>query len=776
MKYKKILATVGSVLMLGATMAGAFATSYPVPFSSGAVVVVGANAASTDMVAATSINSNLAGRLVTGTGSVSVEGGDSIKIQRASQKFNLNQNMRGVFSMDLTKTELPVLLADGTFRGKDNKEYRYNQRVVLSEDMKLTHFSDYDLNEEKPVIGFQIASGKKVLSYALEFVSAPEDTTLVERNIKMLDKNYYILGVNANAGKVTLLDSANSAFVEEGETKSLTAGGKPYIVAISSISGSGATAEARLVINGETTEAVGKADTYRLADGSYVGVKDIIVGTRERDLHKVEVSIGSGKMELENATSIKLNERTNVRELTADVTFGDGKLQTLGFTWITDKEEFIIPGGELNVPLFGNIKVALTGVNFPKQEQVKVEADGRNAIRLVAPIKDGEARIPLVYTNDTSGALRGLGRDRNNRLVTSSSQNIVVNESAKDRWFITSWVSNTEAESYLVSATTSFDADDKDTVTIKNEITGENFCENVLNGRTCKIGNTVLTVNSVHASASKRVVNLTADTAKTTFNHLYTVEGLKVYLPVVVNGSHIANSTMGELYLGDNTTASTRSTMGNASFWNLFMQEEDKDNKLGNGKAFFFNIQANSGDNKDMQVNSINQSLLRVQRTDDYEAYIGSELSTKVVHKTSSKGQDSAVITYHGAEVSADVYVASPGASAVGEVGTMVATDAETAKITGKNLIVVGGSAINSVAARLLGGALSESAFTTATGVGPGQFLIQSFAREGKVALLVAGYEAADTTKAATYLVNNVVDTTVGAKEVKSSTVVASTA
>jgi len=50
------------------------------------------------------------------------------------------------------------------------------------------------------------------------------------------------------------------------------------------------------------------------------------------------------------------------------------------------------------------------------------------------------------------------------------------------------------------------------------------------------------------------------------------------------------------------------------------------------------------------------------------------------------------------------------------------------------------------------------------TGVAAGEFLIQSFDRSGKTALLVAGYNAADTEKAATYLLNEDVDTSVGMK------------
>ncbi|MBT7102224.1 hypothetical protein HN935_01810 [archaeon] len=115
------------------------------------------------------------------------------------------------------------------------------------------------------------------------------------------------------------------------------------------------------------------------------------------------------------------------------------------------------------------------------------------------------------------------------------------------------------------------------------------------------------------------------------------------------------------------------------------------------------------------------------------------------------------------------------GGDAVAEAGVMTVKDTEVASVSGKNLIVVGGSAINNVAAELLDGAFSEGAFTTATGVGAGEFLIQSFDRSGKTALLVAGYNPEDTEKAVTALLNSDVDTTVGMKYVSQSTTVSST-
>jgi hypothetical protein len=96
------------------------------------------------------------------------------------------------------------------------------------------------------------------------------------------------------------------------------------------------------------------------------------------------------------------------------------------------------------------------------------------------------------------------------------------------------------------------------------------------------------------------------------------------------------------------------------------------------------------------------------------------------------------------------------------ETGVKLYRDNEAASFADKNVIVVGGSAINAIAAELLGDSYEEEAFTTKTTVGAGQFLIKSFARSGKTALLVAGYNAADTENAVSYLVNKGVDTTQG--------------
>jgi hypothetical protein len=121
-----------------------------------------------------------------------------------------------------------------------------------------------------------------------------------------------------------------------------------------------------------------------------------------------------------------------------------------------------------------------------------------------------------------------------------------------------------------------------------------------------------------------------------------------------------------------------------------------------------------------------------------------------------------------------DASVSSSTSSSTGvtNLGYIIVTDDESASVNTKNLIVVGGSCVNSVAAELLEGALCGDSFTEKTGIGAGQYLIQTFenpSASDKVAMLVAGYDAADTTKAAIYLVNNGVDASAGKKYVGTS-------
>ncbi len=149
---------------------------------------------------------------------------------------------------------------------------------------------------------------------------------------------------------------------------------------------------------------------------------------------------------------------------------------------------------------------------------------------------------------------------------------------------------------------------------------------------------------------------------------------------------------------------------------------------------------------------------------------------TMVTTDQSTSDQYTAVISYPNNQISAEIYASegSASSSSSGNLGTVLFTDDQISQVSGNNLIVVGGSCINTVAASLLGSdsPICGPNFESATGVGSGSFLIQSFESpfaSGKIATLVAGYEAGDTTNAATYLTTETVDTTAGMKYIGTS-------
>lgn len=150
---------------------------------------------------------------------------------------------------------------------------------------------------------------------------------------------------------------------------------------------------------------------------------------------------------------------------------------------------------------------------------------------------------------------------------------------------------------------------------------------------------------------------------------------------------------------------------------------------------------------------------------------------------TSDSDQKTVIISYPDEQIYAQIYIgeidsvvtaATTGSSGGTSFGYVVVSDSEAASMGSKNMIVVGGSCINTATAKVLGvtPATCSEAFTTATGVGSGQFLIQSVADAytvGKVAVVVAGYEVAQTQMATTYLTTKKPDLAGGNKYIGTS-------
>jgi hypothetical protein len=198
--------------------------------------------------------------------------------------------------------------------------------------------------------------------------------------------------------------------------------------------------------------------------------------------------------------------------------------------------------------------------------------------------------------------------------------------------------------------------------------------------------------------------------------------------------------------------------------------EEDDNGNIGAGASLLATITVDADDGAEVTTISPDTKYETEDDSDVYEDYLVSKLATKVVWDMPSDGLNTLELIYAGEESSADVYVAEASA-AVGAVkdSVKVVTDAEVDSVKDKNLIVVGGSCINTVAAKMLGSetAICGDAWASQTGAGPGKYLIQVAAspvNAEKIAMLVAGYETADTQNAVAKVKEGDVSTDVGTK------------
>ena len=789
--FRKISAIAASLAMAGMTAGVAAAANYPAPFVSGGAadvaIVYGTGAGVSsflDVVEAGNIQSDLSGDVtVSGATGSSTTGGDSILLERSSDKLNLGDSASSVFVTSVDDNDMPNLLADGTYTDDDNTEYDYTQKITLGNNLNLSHFSDSDYMDKEPTIGIHLEDDAHVLNYTLEFTTNPayNASTMKTTTLTLMGKEYYVLDVvgvgdsTTNQNKITLLDSANSGIVAEGETTTIA--GKSIVITYVSSS------EIKLSVDGETTNSLAEGGTYKLSDGTYVGIKDIMYDGKDTGISKAEISVGTGKLELSHGAAIELNDDNTINEIKAFMIQDSSyKLDKIVLQWTTDDEEFVTPEQDLVMPGFESVKISMGAFVMPSEEVTIVKNSGSDVMQLEVPLTDGTATIDLMQANST-GEFTLLGKDSSNRLVTSNGNFLFFNETAGDEYFVVSWNSTTEAESYYLRAKVT-EKDSVNKLSLTNVVTGEEI-NLESNGSVFDIGSATLTLNNLTNDGSKDWFNISTSDSGVSFNTIYTKEGLKVYLPYFVNSS---STYTGEGAIGVNYTSAAgtgerdyttwpnyylntsivgTTGHGHASFY-LWFAEADKDGNLAAGKDFNVTL-SESGTSAKVHVSAVDQAApnsYEIDDSDDYEEYTVSDLATKTLYDTGGD-QDWVTITYAGDQSYGQLYVTAPEATVTstggtGQLGDVLVKDSEVSSVGSKNLIVVGGSCINSAAATLVGGAYCGAMWTDATGVGSGQFLIKSYSDSSltsKMALLVAGYEAADTVNAATYLRTQTVDT-----------------
>jgi len=172
---------------------------------------------------------------------------------------------------------------------------------------------------------------------------------------------------------------------------------------------------------------------------------------------------------------------------------------------------------------------------------------------------------------------------------------------------------------------------------------------------------------------------------------------------------------------------------------------------------------------RDMKGSAYGDAGIEMESTDDIYVKLDQWGTLATMDQTDSD-QYNVVLSYPEEQAVAMIYVdgltEGSSSSTLGNVRVMD-DELEGSGMSSKNLIVVGGSCVNSAASTLLNNAGCGASWTAATGAGSGEWIIQTFANpwaSSKIATLVAGWDQGDTANAATYLTTQEPSTNVGQK------------
>jgi len=751
--FKKISAILTSAVMIGSSVGFAAAASFPSGFTSTTpAIVYGASADSSDSVAANSISSYLAGKVTSTTGTPT---GESIMFDKSATKFHVGRSLLNVKSNALTDSDLPTLLADGVYVDDDNDEFDYTQKIEMA-NLNITMFENSEYKSNEPTIGVTVANSGHVLNYSIDFTDEPLWADLATTDLKLLGKNYYILSIT-NGTTLNLLDAASTSTLAEGESTTLTVNGASYEVSLDFVGSS----TARFTVNGVASNSLAAGETQKIS-GAYIGVKSIDSQQYAGGVKKAEFAIGSGKLKIVSDSEVELND-VKVDKMKVHLTSGYNAGTTLSkiqMEWKAQDDTFITevdPKYDV-MPGFAALKLSYIGTFFPKEESIKIAQSDQYIYFDDFPLKNGVADINLIYGNQTQ--FNGTGKSDTDRLRTTNESELKLTD--EDDRFILSYNDGTTAESYLMkySITESTDWKNKTTFSYWND--GAWKSKDVVSpGETLDLGSASFVVSFAEDDNEDVYINVTGSS---NFNELFSAEGLRIYLPY-------ANSTPVSNNLDPGYLNVTVAKLDSTTF-TLQVFEEDREGNIDNtGGAFNVTIGWDSSSTKEAEITDVvgeSATFKEIESSNVYRSIIYSALATELLWTKPDSSQKTLEIKYHGDESYGKLYLTDATSGAT-TAGNMIFTDADKTSWQDKNVILVGGTCINSATATALDSTIGTCGadWVTVTGVRENQYLIKVIADKfttGKIALVAAGYNAADTRAAASRLTNDPasIDTTTG--------------
>jgi hypothetical protein len=828
--FKKIASVIATTVMLGSTVAFASAAWPAPFVSSGAAdaaIVVGATAAASDTVAATDLGATLDKSVTAATGAGTLTGtGDKTGVDNPSARRIYYGDSLNAAKTSVGSSEMPTVLADGKVVDLSGVEYKYTQTIILGDTVNVYGTSGGDIKDPTLYLDVGTTASDPLYNYTLSFtknLNVSDSVNVQGQKIKILGVDY-VIGASSTNSTLYLYGAGQTVSMNGGESKKVTIAGKEHSVDFVGATG---TTTAKITLDG-VSKTVTKGNSYAFAGDVNVYVKDVTYQSYAGGLQSVELIVGANTLLLQNGQTVKVGaDQTTVQGTNVVLTpAGHGIISALTVQIAAKKSQTdsIAIGDSLTDPVFGGFKVQLVSINptlaDASRGKVKVDTDNNQyAYVTFTSARDGgkgEQRLTFVYDSNTaSSTVTPVLAHQSN----ASSNKGVIHVAEGDNAQINDWivVNQGDAGTILQVEDISINTGTEGTVRLFDAITGDSQTVTVTNssGTYSKTGVNFFGGNgyTIAVNGAGTSMNITwSSGAKTLFPRIKMKNGGWI---AFLTDTTVANATSVIFPDGLTTLATTGTTVHNGTTatstvlvnginWTI------RDNAgsprivgLGNPSCNFTTSATTgpailviepkrwndasygnyicvpttaTGSSPEVTVstpvfNGTNSGFITYD-SDTYKSAAVDQYGAFVTMESRTNENGVATITLPQSQMYFDVQLTADSVVSSSKAGITVVKDSEVASVKDKNLVVVGGSCINQAAAMILTGktdALCGAAFADKTSVGAGKYLVQVAAspyNAQKVAMLVAGYDAADTTNAVAKVKEGKESTDVGSKKV----------
>ncbi|MFA5857220.1 MAG: hypothetical protein WC867_07695 [Candidatus Pacearchaeota archaeon] len=786
--YKKIASIIASSVMLSSTVGFAAAATYPSPFTEGTAVVYGTAAANTDMMAAIEVYDQLKSR-TSGSTDSSVSG-DAKAIETSSQPLYLGEFMNNT-KQTLTSDDLKSVLANGQLEDTDGKSFNYELKISTPNTKVI--YGDTADNLATPVLYADWDNAAYKYSLKVIFPTAVNVTKLTDKAITLFGKQYVFSGnvADLTTTSLVLFERATPVIINDGESKTID--GHTISVAVEDAS------TVSISVDG-VTESKREGNTARIG-GVDLYIKNVVGPSVAGTSRYAELYLNSNKITLANADEVTVGSDdisgTNVTILNSGGKVTEIQVDVFPRN-MDDDVKYTKQGTSFIDPVFKTIKLDFASIT------PELTAESRDMIQIKPT---GETKVGLKFTN-RAGKTYDLD-------VLGPSTTVMLNQSYA--WYYNASASTSDVATYYTTKLQSGDYDFQvgTDVGATGNITVDDYFVTCsadytqiwrLEKITTNDNKKEIEVRDVGSPTDdKRVLSLTLGADRNLTSSLTLADGNSATLKLITGNENttVINSrgcaklytkqgSLIDLTYANNVNASLTGTIliNEETSYNGGQFKDTAGNVVGRNLSVRFAYASSGRSGKDMFISSTMDSpgQAGTLNTDywsddvgDYDYYYLTKYGSFIKRTGDTDKQvdiyfteDAMKLGFYIGEVSSAITPGSTGATG-GQIS--IITDAEVATATSKNLIVVGGSCVNRVAAKILGGTdlICAEDFSAKTKVSAGGYIIKvvkaseavTGGSDTKVAMLVAGYNAADTQNAVKRaMVIDGVSTTVGSEEI----------